>query len=209
MISITPDDLYRVVVGVDPSVTSGPNADETGIVVAASGPHQPDSCSIETCTTHAYILQDATLPRSNKNSIDRWIDRVIEMYDTWNASLVVVEGNQGQELLEMSLRTKRPDLPIKRPNATENKKARAEPIVALYEQGRIHHVGDPSKFALLEEQMTTWVPGEGGKRTKVSPDRVDALVWAVAELNLQGSRFKRKPPVVEAIGIAGRNSWAI
>jgi phage terminase large subunit-like protein len=208
MIAITPDDFYRIVVGVDPSVTSGQNADETGIIVAASGPHQPSTCSIETCNAHAYVLQDATLTRSNKNSVDKWLDRVIEVYDAWNASLVVVEDNQGRELLEMSLRTKRPDLPIVRPNARENKKARAEPIVALYEQGRVHHVGDPSKFALLEEQMTTWIPGESG-RGRVSPDRVDALVWAIAELNLQGSRLRKRTPIVDPVGIMSRNVWSI
>ena len=209
MIRVTPDDLTRIVIGVDPSVTSGEQADETGIVVVAAGPHQPDTCDIATCDTHGYVLQDATLEKTNKNSIDAWVNRVIEMYDEWNANLIVVESNQGHELLEMALRTKRNDLPITRPNARENKKARAEPIVALYEQGRVHHVGDPTKFAKLEEQMTTWVPSPDGKRRGKSPDRVDALVWALAELNLQGKKFRKAPEAFAPIGFAQRNPWAI
>lgn len=207
MIEITGDDITYIVVGVDPSMTSGEKADETGIVVAAKGPHQPDSCVIPTCTAHAYVLQDATLPRSNKNSVDAWVQRVIDVYDEWNANLIVVEDNAGRELLEMALRTKRPELPIKRPNAKESKKARAEPIVALYEQGRVHHVGPPENFTALEEQMTTWVPRETG-RTSKSPDRVDALVWAIAELNLQGRKPRKAPGDIAPIGLSQPNGWA-
>ena len=209
MIRVTPDDLTRIVIGVDPSVTSGEQADETGIVIVAAGPHQPDTCEIVWCDTHGYVLQDATLEKTSKNSIDAWVNRVIEMYDEWNANLIVVESNQGHELLEMALRTKRNDLPIVRPNARENKKARAEPIVALYEQGRVHHVGDPSKFTKLEEQMTTWVPSPDGKRRGKSPDRVDALVWALTELNLQGRRSRKAPEAFAPIGFTQRNPWAI
>lgn len=208
MIEITAEDLQYIVVGVDPSLTSGDQADETGIIVAAKGPHQPDTCEIQSCLAHAYILQDATLPRSPKNSVDAWVNRVIEVYDDWNANLVVVEDNAGRELLEMALRTKRSDLPIKRPNASENKKARAEPIVALYEQGRVHHVGSPDQFTALEEQMTTWVPSATGGRSRKSPDRVDALVWAVAELNLQGRRPRSSVPTIEPLGFGQRNPWA-
>ena len=209
MIDITPDDLYKFVIGVDPAITSGEDADETGIIVVAKGPHQPSTCAIGTCTAHGYVLQDATPPKSNKNSVDRWVNKVVEMFDEWNAELVVVEDNAGRDLLEMALRTKRADLPIKRPNARENKKARAEPIVALYEQGRIHHVGDPMHFAELEEQMTTWVPKEGGGRSSKSPDRVDALVWALAELNLQGRRPRQTPLDIAPVGFGQANGWAI
>lgn len=209
MIRVTPDDFTRIVIGVDPSVTSGENADETGIVVVAAGPHQPDTCVVETCDSHGYVLQDATLAKTNKNSVDAWVQRVIEVFDEWNANLVVVESNQGHELLEMALRTKRPDLPISRPNARENKKARAEPIVALYEQGRVHHVGDATQFAQLEEQMTTWVPSPDGKRRGKSPDRVDALVWALAELNLQGKKYRRQLEAFVPMHIEQRNPWRI
>lgn len=153
MIEVSIEDFTKIVVGVDPSVTSGEDADETGIIVVASGPHQPDSCVLNHCTAHGYVLQDATLPKSNKNSVDKWVQRVVEVFDDWNANLIVIEGNQGQELLDMALRTVRAGLPVARPNARDSKKTRAEPVVALYEQGRVHHLGDPTQFAQLEEAM--------------------------------------------------------
>lgn len=209
MIEIRPEDFTRIVVGVDPAITSGEDADETGIIVVAAGPHQPDTCVTPHCESHGYVLQDATPPKSAKNSVDLWVRRVIEVFDDWNANLVVVEGNAGRELLDMALRTVRPNLPIERPNASENKKARAEPIVALYEQGRVHHVGDPGQFAQLEEQMTTWVPKEGSGRSSKSPDRVDALVWALAELNLQGKRSKRRIEAFGPMNLPQANGWVL
>ena len=134
--------------------------------------------------------------------------RVVQVFDEWNANLVVIEGNQGQEMLELALRSERTGIPVSRPNARYSKKARAEPIVALYEQGRVHHIGDPSHFAMLEEQMTTWIPPVEGKRGTTSPDRLDALVWALTELNLQG----KKPRTIggfEPIGFSQSNDWRI
>ena len=135
MIEVNPSDFTKIVVGVDPAVTSGENADETGIVVVAAGPHQPDTCIVRHCEVHGYVLEDASLPAANKNSIERWAQRVVRAYDEWNANIVVIESNQGHELLESVMRTIRPMMPINRPNARYSKKARAEPIVALYEQG--------------------------------------------------------------------------
>lgn len=208
MITVDPVDFLRIVVGVDPSLTSGENSDETGIVVAASGPHQPETCSIDHCTLHAYILEDATLPKHIKSTPERWGRRVIEAYDEWNAGLVVVEGNAGRDLLKSVLHNIRPTIPVDLPNASESKTARAEPIVALYEQGRVHHIGNPSDFAVLEDQMTTWVP-RAGRRD--SPDRMDALVWAVAALNINGSLKTRR--VLEEgmtpMGFGQSNGWAL
>jgi len=204
MISVSADDFLRIVVGVDPAMTSGENSDETGIIVAASGPHQPDTCSLEHCKVHGYILEDATIPRGQKATPEKWATRVVEAFDEWNAGVVVVESNAGHELLEMTLRTIRPTLPVLRPNAGEGKRARAEPIVALYEQGRVHHLGDPTQFATLEEQMTTWVP-EAGKHN--SPDRLDALVWALTELNLSGRKPRRALPDVMPIDMPQPNVW--
>ena len=209
MIEVSVEDFSRIVIGVDPSVTSGDDADETGIVVVARGPHQPDSCSLAHCTAHGYVLQDATLPKSNKNSVDKWVNKVIEVFDDWNANLIVIEGNQGQELLDMALRTVRPNLPVARPNARDSKKTRAEPIVALYEQGRVHHIGEPTQFASLEEQMTSWVPPVEGKRGTKSPDRLDALVWALSELNLQGRKPRKTIAGIQALGFGQTNGWRI
>jgi hypothetical protein len=209
VIEVSPDDFEEIVIGVDPAVTSGEDADETGIIVAARGPHQPDTCVIPHCKWHAYILEDATLPKSNKSSPDRWGRRVIEAYDQWNASVCVVESNQGKELLRSVLQNIRPDLPVELPHAGVSKEARAEPIVALYEQGRVHHIGDPIHYALLEDQMTTWVPT--GKRGRVSPDRMDALVWAVTRLDINGTnrKVKRSFDGMVPLGFGQQNGWAI
>jgi hypothetical protein len=209
MIEVDPDDFTKIVVGVDPSVSSGEDADETGIIVAAKGPHQPDTCQTPYCTAHGYILQDATLAKTNKNSVQKWVQRVIEVFDSWNANLVVIEGNQGQELLDLALRTERPNIPVSRPNAAHSKKSRAEPIVALYEQGRVHHMGDPTQFTALEEQMCSWVPPMEGKRTRVSPDRLDALVWALTELNLQGKKPRSRALSFGPVGFEQTNEWRI
>jgi phage terminase large subunit-like protein len=209
VIEVSPDDFEEIVVGVDPAVTSGEDADETGIIVAARGPHQPDTCAIPHCLWHAYILEDATLPKSNKSSPDRWGRRVIEAYDQWNATVCVVESNQGKELLRSVLQNIRADLPVELPHAGVSKEARAEPVVALYEQGRVHHIGDPIHYALLEDQMTTWVPT--GKRGRVSPDRMDALVWAVTRLDINGTnrKVKRSFDGMTPIGFGQQNGWAI
>lgn len=181
MIEVRAEDFLSIVVGVDPAMTSGEDADETGIIVAASGPHQPETCSLEHCTKHAYILEDATLPKSTKSTPERWGRRVIDAYDEWNAGRIVVEGNAGRELLTAVLHSIRPTVPVELCNARENKTARAEPIVALYEQGRVHHLGSPAQYAQLEDQMTTWVPIAGRRK---SPDRMDALVWAITALDI-------------------------
>lgn len=204
MITVRAEDFIRIVVGVDPAMTSGENADETGIIVAASGPHQPETCALDHCTIHGYILEDATIPKGNKATPEKWATRVVDAFDEWNAGVVVVESNAGHELLEMTLRTIRPTLPVLRPNAGEGKKARAEPIVAMYEQGRIHHIGDPAQFAALEDQMTTWVPGTS-KRD--SPDRMDALVWALTELNISGRKPRKVLPDMMPIDMPQQNIW--
>ena len=149
------------------------------------------------------------MPKSNKSSPDRWGRRVIEAYDQWNASVCVVESNQGKELLRSVLTNIRPDLPVELPHAGVSKEARAEPIVALYEQGRVHHIGDPMHYAQLEEQMTTWVPT--GKRGRTSPDRMDALVWAVTRLDINGTnrKVKRSFDGMVPLGFGQQNGWAI
>jgi len=209
MIEVNPDDFEEIVVGVDPAVTSGEDADETGIIVVARGPHQPETCVIPHCRFHAYVLEDATLPKSNKSSPERWGRRVVEAYDQWNASVCVVESNQGKELLRSILQNIRPDLPVELPHAGVSKEARAEPIVALYEQGRVHHIGDPMHYTQLEEQMTTWVPT--GKRGRKSPDRMDALVWGITRLDINGTNRKTKRSFdgLTPIGFAQSNGWSI
>lgn len=152
-------ELRRIVVGVDPAVTSGPKADDTGIIVAALGRDG-----------EGYILDDLTCHLSP----DGWAKKVDYAFHKWQADRVVCEVNNGGELVTTVLKTVNPGLPILAVHAARGKLTRAEPVAALYEQGRIHHAGT---FPKLEDELTSWVPGESD-----SPDRLDALVWAITEL---------------------------
>ena len=149
--------VVRTVVAVDPAVTD--TGDETGIIVAARDRQQ-----------HGYVLADYSL----RGTPDTWARRVVEAFDAHQADAIVVETNQGGQMIASVLRTVRPNLPIREVRASKGKQVRAEPISAMYEQNRIHHVGT---FGDLETQLTTWTPD-----LPKSPDRLDALVWAFTEL---------------------------
>ncbi len=151
--------MQRIVVGVDPAVSYSATSAETGIVVAGLG---QDGAY--------YVLADV----SGKMTVDTWAKRVINTYHQWQASRVVAEVNNGGALVEQMLRGHAADLSYKAVRASYGKLARAEPIAALYEQGKVHHVG---MFPLLEDQLCQF-DGTG----TVSPDRLDALVWALTEL---------------------------
>ena len=155
-------DLARIVVAIDPAVTSGEGSDETGVIVAALG-----------VDGQGYVLDD----RSMRASPDRWAREAIAAYHSRGADRIVAEVNQGGDLVELTIRTVDRSVAYKAVRASHGKTARAEPVAALYEQGRIHHVGT---FPELEDQLTTWTQGEA------SPDRLDALVWAFTELMLSG-----------------------
>jgi len=146
-----------IVIGVDPKVNAGADS-ETGIVVAAVG-----------SDGKYYILDDASI-----NDVpERWARQVVSTYHKWRADRVVVERNQGGDMVAAMLRAVDANLPITEVYATKGKYTRAEPISAMYEQGKVKHVG---AFPKLEDQLCTWVPGED------SPDRLDAMVWAVTNL---------------------------
>jgi predicted phage terminase large subunit-like protein len=157
-------------VGVAPAATSGEGASDTGIVVASLGRDG-----------HAYVLADASCHLSPGG----WGARVVGAYETWEADKIVPEANNGGEMVTFVLRTVNDTVPVDPVHASQGKRTRAEPVAALYEQHRVHHVG---RFADLESQMTTWVPGESD-----SPDRVDALVWAVSSLLLNKRRARLRP----------------
>jgi predicted phage terminase large subunit-like protein len=157
-------DLTRMVVAVDPAVTAGANSDETGIVLAGRDREGT-----------AYILKDSSF----KASPNTWAQRAISLFHESKADCIVVENNQGGDLVESIIRSIDPHVPFKGVHATRGKVLRAEPVLALYEQGRVKHVMEGDLNA-LEVQMRTYVPGE----TTKSPDRLDALVWAVTELLL-------------------------
>lgn len=161
-------DLAEIVVGVDPAVTSGDESDDTGIIVCGRG-----------YDGRGYVLLD----RSCHVSPAKWAARAVKAYDDTEADRIVGEVNNGGDLVETVIRTVRQNIPYKKVSASRGKRVRAEPIAALYEQGRISHV---KVFADLEAQLTEWSPDDGD-----SPDRLDALVWAFTELGFN-TQTKRK-----------------
>jgi predicted phage terminase large subunit-like protein len=174
-VKVAPE-LVRVVVAVDPAVTSGEHADETGIVVAGVDEEG-----------EGYILADY----SCRESPDGWARRAVRAYHEHHADRIVAERNQGGDLVESCIRTVEPTVSFKSVVATRGKHTRAEPVSALYEQGRIHHVGS---FTTLEDQMCAFLPdGRSGL-----DDRVDAVVWAMTELNLGGAGMGDISDLIEA-----------
>lgn len=155
--------LKRIVVGVDPTATT--TGDEAGIIVAGLG-----------IDGHGYVLEDASLQASPHG----WGSRAVTMYHAHQADRIVAETNNGGEMVELTIRTVDDKVSYKAVHASRGKRTRAEPIAALYEQGRVHHVGNLSK---LEDEMTHWTPEDSE-----SPNRMDALVWALTELMLVGQR---------------------
>jgi len=151
--------LIRIVVAIDPAVTSRPDSDETGIVVAGV-----------TSDGHYYVLEDVSL----RAGPDAWARKAVEAYYRWKADRVIGEGNNGGDMIEALLRQVDPLIPYKKVTATRGKLLRAEPVASLYEQNRAHHVGS---FSALEDQMTNYTP-----LADFSPDRLDALVWAMTDL---------------------------
>lgn len=160
-VSVAPQ-LKRIVVGVDPPVSSGAAADECGIVAVGLG-HDDK----------AYVLGDRTVQGCGPLG---WARAVVNAYHEFAADRVVAEVNQGGDLVTTVLRQVDPALPLRKVHATRGKAVRAEPVAALYEQRRVRHVGAHPK---LEDQMCEFTPGD--TRAK-SPDRLDALVWAITEL---------------------------
>lgn len=157
--------VTRVVIGVDPAVTSAETSDSTGIVACASSDNG-----------HYYVLADHTINASPLV----WAGEVVKAYHLHKADRVIGEVNNGGDLIETTLRTVDPTIPFRPVHATRGKAIRAEPIAALYEQGKVHHMGALTE---LEDQMCEWVPNDP---RAPSPDRMDALVWAITDLMSHG-----------------------
>jgi phage terminase large subunit-like protein len=155
-------ELVRIVVAVDPPATSGPNADECGIVVAGIADDG-----------RAYVLDDRSMGGLTPLT---WASRAAKAFRDHEADRIVAESNQGGEMVSTIMRQVMPTAPLKLVRATRGKRVRAEPVAALYEHGFVSHVG---ALARLEDQMCDFVPGSGK-----SPDRLDALVWALTDLML-------------------------
>jgi phage terminase large subunit-like protein len=156
-------EMRRIVVAIDPATTRGKDADETGIVAAGVG-----------VDGRAYVLADL----SGQFSPDQWASLAVNLYRSLGADRIVAETNRGGEMVEHTLRTVDENVSYSRVSAMRGKLVRAEPIAALYEQGRVTHV---MEFPELENQLCNFVPGT----LLVSPDRMDALVWALTELMLE------------------------
>jgi len=154
-VTSAPEQLHRIVVAVDPSTTS--TGEEAGIVVCGKRGDE------------GYVLADESLQGSPLT----WAKTAVQAYHDHEADLIVAEKNQGGEMVETTIHQVDPDVPVKLVHASRGKQARAEPISAKTEKGKIHHVGS---FPLLEDELCLWIPGDP------SPNRLDAKVWGMTEL---------------------------
>jgi phage terminase large subunit-like protein len=163
------DMLVRIVVAIDPAVSNNPDSDSTGIVVAGL-----------TRGGHVVVLDDLTIQGS---PID-WARVAVAAYRSRRADCIVGEVNNGGDLVGANIRSVDPNVNFRAVRASRGKYIRAEPVASLYEQGRVHHVG---ALTALEDQLCGWSPQSNDK----SPDRLDALVWAVTELVIDQEQFER------------------
>ena len=161
--------MTRILVGVDPAVTSGEKSDFTGIVVVG-----------RSADGHLYVLEDCTL----KGSPDACMRKAVDAYKRWQADKIIGEVNNGGDYIESLLRTVDPNVPYKSVRATRGKLKRADPVAALWEQGRGHIVGVKAD---LEDQMCAHTPDAvSNPKSDLHDDRLDAMVWASTEL-LEGT----------------------
>jgi len=165
-------EMVRVVVAVDPPASAGEKADECGIVAAGLSEDG-----------FAYVLADASIQGLSPAG---WARKAVALYHSLQADRIVIESNQGGAMAESVLREVDPSAAITQVFATRGKHARAEPVAALYEQGRVYHVGS---HPVLEDQMCTFT---GERQSGMSPDRIDALVWALTHLMLAS---KNRPKI--------------
>ncbi|MEX1233577.1 MAG: terminase family protein, partial [Roseovarius sp.] len=174
-------EMDRIVVAVDPPVTGGPKADECGIVVVGAVTRGPVQ------NWRAYVLADETVTAASPAT---WALAAVRAMQSWGGERLVAEVNQGGELVSEVIRQIDPMVSIRAVHASRGKVARAEPIAALYEQGRVHHLRG---LGALEDQMCAMtVQGYEGRG---SPDRVDALVWALHELMIEPAAKWQHPRV--------------
>ena len=178
-----PPDLERIVVAIDPAVSSESGSDEHGIIVVGLGADK-----------RGYVLADYTM----KGAPRQWADRALAAYDRYEADALVIERNQGGDMCKAVLTAARPGVPVIEVHATRGKHVRAEPISALYHLARVSHVGT---FEELESQMCQMTAA--GYEGEGSPDRCDALVWGLTELFPQVVAPKPQPMHVEPMGPGG------
>lgn len=168
-VKTAPDNYKRIVVAIDPAVTNSEDACETGIIVAGID-----------YSNEAYIIDDCTM----QGTADQWASRAIVAYHKYGADRIIGEANNGGDLIEALIRSKDPSVSYRKVHASRGKTKRAEPVSALYEQGRVHHIG---AFPKLEDQMCAWNP-QLLDSEQDSPDRMDAMVWALSDLMLKPTK---------------------
>jgi predicted phage terminase large subunit-like protein len=168
--SVAPE-LARVVVAIDPAVSSHEGSDETGIVVAG-----------KSADGHGWVLEDL----SGRYQPSQWARIAIDAYKVHAADRIIAEVNQGGDLVETTIRTIDTNIPFTAVHATRGKYVRAEPVAALFEQNKVHLVGS---FPRLEDQLTSFVP-DLDRAKSGSPDRTDAMVWALTDLMVDRERYQ-------------------
>lgn len=187
-------DLDRLVVAIDPAGTKKQTSSETGIVIAGRAQvTEPDGKT----RPHFFVLED----RSGRYSPDGWGRLAVNGYHDFEADYIVGEKNNGGDMVESTIFHVDETVPFKEVWASRGKAPRATPIAGLYEQGRVHHVG---LFRDLEDQLCQWEPETGAE----SPDRLDALVWAISQM----SPTKREPKLTTGLDLGGgdlgrRSPW--
>lgn len=163
-----PENLERVYVAVDPAVTNTENSDEHGIVVVGLARDAEGYA-------RGYVLEDG----SCRGNPEDWARKAVSLYRSWSADKIIAEKNQGGLMVESTLKAVDRSVPVELVTATRGKVVRAEPISALYEQGRVHHCG---RFDILEDQMCLFSIDYVRNASNGSPDRVDALVWGLTKI---------------------------
>lgn len=162
-------EFKRIVVAVDPAVTSNDDSDETGLTVEGLGVND-----------HGYVIADESM----RGTPGEWAERAVELYHEYEADRIVGEVNNGGDLVELAIRSVDRNVSYKAVRASRGKAKRAEPVASLFEQGRCHLLGS---FPALEDQMRTYVPDD----PRGSPDRMDSMVWGITELML--GEYKPRP----------------
>lgn len=168
-IDTAPESLSEVVVAIDPAVTADEDSDDTGIIVCARDHDE------------GYVLEDAT----GRYEPYEWAEIALDCYFRWHADRIVAEVNNGGDLVISNIKSRHRgrNVPTKKVWATRGKEIRAAPIAGLYQQRRIHHIG---QLAALEDELTTWVPNTGQR----SPNRMDALVWGLTDLFIAAEELR-------------------
>jgi phage terminase large subunit-like protein len=192
-----PKDLIRIVIAIDPAASSNEDSDETGIVAVGLG-KDPEG------VYRGYVLAD----ESCKGTPEEWAKAAVRLYHQYDADRIIAEKNNGGEMVEAVIRAVDRNVPITLVHASRGKRVRAEPISALYEQNRVHHVG---RLDTLEDQMCLF-SNETGRSVGDSPDRVDALVWGVSSLferitARRASKHDKEEYVLPTANIRSDTAW--